>query len=181
MYNIIKQYAYILEGEIMIELKNQLIELLSENARYSYEQLASITGASVEQVKDAVLSLEQDGIIVKYSAIINNEAMDELGSKVQALIEVKVAPQKLKGFDNYAEELYSFKEVQSLYLMSGTFDLAIFVEGKKITDIAKFVSEKLSIIDGISSVQTHFILKKYKIEGHITKKSDEHMRQMVQA
>ena len=144
----------------MIELKNQLIELLGENARYSYEQLASITGASVEQVKDAVLSLEQDGIIVKYSAIINNEAMDELGSKVQALIEVKVAPQKLKGFDNYAEELYSFKEVQSLYLMSGTFDLAIFVEGKKITDIAKFVSEKLSIIDGISSVQTHFILKK---------------------
>lgn len=165
----------------MLQLKNQLIDLLSENAKYTYAQLASITGASEAQVQDAVCQLEKDGIIVKYSAIINNEAMDDLGAKVQALIEVKVAPQKLKGFDDYAEQLYSFKEVQSLYLMSGTFDLAIFVEGKKITDIAKFVSEKLSIIDGISSVQTHFILKKYKIEGHVTKRDDEHKRQMVQA
>ncbi len=164
----------------MIDLERQLIELLGENARYTFSQLASITGASEDDVKKAVAKLEKDGVIVKYSAIINTEAMEEQDKKVQALIEVKVAPQKLKGFDSYAEEIYSFKEVKSLYLMSGGFDLAIFVEGKSITDIAKFVSEKLSIIDGIASVQTHFILKKYKIEGHVAHNGDER-RQVVQA
>ena len=164
----------------MLNLEKQLIELLGENARYTFAQLSAITGVSEEEVKKAVEKLEEDGVIVKYSAIINTEAMEESDKKVQALIEVKVAPQKLKGFDSYAEEIYSFKEVQSLYLMSGGFDLAVFVEGRSITDIAKFVSEKLSIIDGIASVQTHFILKKYKIEGHVAHNSDER-RQMVQA
>ena len=164
----------------MLKLEKELIALLGENARYTFSQLSAITGVSEEEVKKAVNKLETDGVIVKYSAIINTEAMEESDKKVQALIEVKVAPQKLKGFDSYAEEIYSFKEVQSLYLMSGGFDLAVFVEGKNITDIAKFVSEKLSIIDGIASVQTHFILKKYKIEGHIAHKGDER-RQVVQA
>ena len=164
-----------------MDLKSQLIELLSENARYSFSQLAQITGASEKDVEKAVFELEKQGVIAKYSAIINTEAMGEENKKVQALIEVKVAPQKLKGFDSYAEEIYTFKEVQSLYLMSGGFDLAIFVEGKNITDIAKFVSEKLSVIDGIASVQTHFILKKYKIEGHITQPNKEHERQIIQA
>ena len=140
-----------------------------------------MTGACESEVEKAVLELEKQGVIAKYSAIINTEAMGEEYRKVQALIEVKVAPQKLKGFDSYAEEIYTFKEVQSLYLMSGGFDLAIFVEGKNITDIAKFVSEKLSVIDGIASVQTHFILKKYKIEGHITQPTKEHERQIIQA
>ena len=165
----------------MEKLKSQLIKLLSENARYSLDQLADMTGVEKDNVKKAVESLEKDGIIVKYSAIINTENMSDADRKVQALIEVKVAPQKLKGFDSYAEEIYSFEEVQSLYLMSGGFDLAVFVEGKAITDIAKFVSEKLSIIDGITSVQTHFILKKYKIEGQVTKQSEDNRRQIVQA
>lgn len=165
----------------MNNLKNQLLELLSDNARYTYSQLSALTGASEKQVESAVVELENQGVITKYSAIINTEAMDEANRNVQALIEVKVAPQKLKGFDSYAEEIYTFKEVQSLYLMSGGFDLAIFVEGKNITDIAKFVSEKLSVIDGIASVQTHFILKKYKIEGHITQKNKESERQIIQA
>lgn len=164
-----------------MDLKNQLLELLSENARYTFSQLAQITGLSESEVEKTVLELEKQGVIAKYSAIINTEAMGEANKKVQALIEVKVAPQKLKGFDSYAEEIYTFKEVQSLYLMSGGFDLAIFVEGKNITDIARFVSEKLSVIDGIASVQTHFILKKYKIEGHITQPTKEHERQIIQA
>ena len=163
----------------MDNLKNSLLELLTENARYSFNQLSAITGADEEQVKLAVKELEDDGVIVKYSAILNAEALPK--KKVQALIEVKVAPQKLKGFDSYAEEIYSFKEVSSLYLMSGVFDLAVFVEGKDISDIAKFVAERLSVIDGITSVQTHFILKRYKIEGQITKVSEERERQLVQA
>ncbi len=164
-----------------MNLKSKLVELLSENARYTFSQLALMTGVGESEVEKAVLELEKQGVIAKYSAIINTEAMGEEYRKVQALIEVKVAPQKLKGFDSYAEEIYTFKEVQSLYLMSGGFDLAIFVEGKNITDIAKFVSEKLSVIDGIASVQTHFILKKYKIEGHITQPTKEHERQIIQA
>ncbi len=163
----------------MDNLKNSLLELLTENARYSFNQLSAITGADEEQVKLAVKELEDDGVIVKYSAILNAEALPK--KKVQALIEVKVAPQKLKGFDSYAEEIYSFKEVSSLYLMSGVFDLAVFVEGKDISDIAKFVAERLSVIDGITSVQTHFILKRYKIEGQITKPQDEIQRQLIQA
>lgn len=163
----------------MDKLKSQIIKLLSENARYTFSQLAVMTGCEEEQVKTAVAQLESDGVIVKYSAIINTEALKE-NKKVNALIEVKVAPQKLRGFDSYAEELYNFSEVKSLYLMSGVFDLAVFVEGESITDIAKFVSEKLSIIDGITSVQTHFILKRYKIEGHVTKQQQE-TRQIIQA
>ena len=115
-----------------MELKNKLIELLSENARYTFTQLAQITGSDEKTVENAVLELEKQGVIAKYSAIINTEAMGEKYQKVQALIEVKVAPQKLKGFDAYAEDLYQFCEVTSLYLMSGAFDLAIFIEGKKI-------------------------------------------------
>ena len=165
----------------MNQFKKNLIKLLSENARYTFGQLSAMTGKDEKDVISAVSELEKDGVIVKYSAIINTDAMGEEHKKVQAEIEVKVAPQKLKGFDSYAEEIYSFPEVQSLYLMSGGFDLAIFVEGDSITDIAKFVSEKLSVIDGIVSVQTHFILKKYKIEGQVTKPSEEVKRQIIQA
>jgi len=164
----------------MEKLKKELIALLGENARYSFKQLADMTGVTEEQAKSAVKELEKDGVIVKYSAIINSEAIEDY-NKVQALIEVKVAPQKLRGFDAYADDLCSFKEVQSLYLMSGGFDLAVFVEGSAITDIAKFVSEKLSFIDGVVSVQTHFILKKYKLEGHVTKPLEETRRQIIQA
>ena len=165
----------------MQKLKMDLLKLLGENARYTYKQLAAMTDKTEAEVEACVKELEADGVIVKYAAILNTEAMSEVNRKVQALIEVKVAPQKLKGFDSYAEEIYNFAEVQSLYLMSGAFDLAIFVEGDAITDIAKFVAEKLSVIDGITSVQTHFILKKYKIEGHVTKPSEEIKRQIIQA
>lgn len=163
----------------MEKIKERLIELLTENARYTVSQLSAVTGADADMVERAMKELENDGVIVKYSAIINNEKLPQ--KKVQALIEVKVSPQKLKGFDSYAEEIYSFKEVSSLYLMSGVFDLAVFVEGKDISDIAKFVAERLSVIDGITSVQTHFILKRYKIEGQITKISEERERQIIQA
>lgn len=162
----------------MEKIKNQLIKFLTENARYSYSQLAAMAGTDESTVIRAVKELEKDGVIVKYAAILNAEALTE--KKVNALIEVKVAPQQLKGFDSCAEEIYNFKEVQSLYLMSGGFDLAVFVEGENIAEIATFVSEKLSVIEGITSVQTHFILKKYKIEGQATKPTEER-RQIIQA
>ena len=160
----------------MNKLKNSLIKLLSDNARYSFSQLASMTGEKEEMVKKAIEEMEEDGTIVKYALIVNAEKLPE--EKVEALIEIKVVPQKLKGFDAIADEICKFKEVKSLYLMSGGFDLAVFVEGKSITDVSKTVSEKLAVIDGVLGVQTHFILKKYKIEGQVTKK-EEDIRQII--
>ena len=163
----------------MENVKNGVIKLLSENARYTFKQMADMLSVSENDVKACVEDLEKKGAIVKYSAIFNNEILQN--KAVQALIEVKVAPQKLNGFDAYAEQLYQFSEVQSLYLMSGGFDLAVFVEGKDIADIAKFVSEKLSVIEGVVGVQTHFILKRYKIEGQIATTSNKNERQMFHA
>lgn len=163
----------------MEKIKSDIIKLLGENARYTYSQMANILGTTSDEVESVVKALEKDGVIVKYAAVINTEAVES--KKTQALIEVKVAPQTLKGFDSYAEEIYTFPEVVSLYLMSGGFDLAVFVEGEGITDIAKFIAEKLSVIDGIVSVQTHFILKKYKIEGQVTRPTEECKRQIIQA
>ncbi len=163
----------------MKNLKKELISLLVENARYTAKELSAILSADESAVEKAITELESEGIIVKYSAIVNTEAMDN--TKVQALIEVKVAPQKLNGFDSYAEEIYNFSEVQSLYLMSGGFDLAVFVEGNTLGDVSKFIAEKLSVIEGITSVQTHFILKKYKIEGQVTRRQEESKRQIIHA
>lgn len=163
----------------MNNLKTELLQLLSENARYTVSELAVMLGANEDDIKSAISQMEKDGVIVKYTTIVNTEALEN--KKVQALIEVKVAPQQLKGFDSCAEEIYNFPEVISLYLMSGGFDLAVFIEGKDITEIARFVAEKLSVLEGIIGVQTHFILKKYKIEGHITKPSEEIKRQIIGA
>ncbi|MBO4252269.1 MAG: Lrp/AsnC family transcriptional regulator [Clostridia bacterium] len=163
----------------MTDLVKNVLKLLGENARYSYAEMADILGATENEVKGAVAELERSKTIVKYAAILNTEVLPE--KSVQALIEVKVAPQKLKGFESCAEEIYNFSEVQSLYLMSGGFDLAVFVEGKDIGAIAQFVAEKLSVLDGIVGVATHFILKKYKIEGQITKPVTANRREIIQA
>lgn len=163
----------------MDKLKNSLIKLLSENARYSDADLAVMLGVTEKEVKLAISEMEKEGAIVKYTAILDTEKIQK--HVVQALIEVKVAPQKLKGFDSCAEEINNFEEVRSLYLMSGGFDLAVFVDGESLSDIAKFVAEKLSIIDGIVGCQTHFILKKYKIEGVVTSVSEQSRRELIQA
>lgn len=160
-------------------LCEKVLELLCENARYSFAEMADILGESELNVKKAVEELEKNKAVVKYAAILNTDIMSE--KKVQALIEVKVAPQKLKGFESCAEEICNFAEVQSLYLMSGGFDLAVFVEGNDIGAIAKFVAERLSVLDGIVSVATHFILKKYKIEGQITRPEEANKRELFQA
>ena len=163
----------------MTDLQSEIVKLLKENARYTNKDIANILGVKEEEIETAVKEMENSGFIVKYATIFNGEMIKE--DKVQALIEVKVALQKLKSFNEYAEELYNFDEVKSMYLMSGGFDLAVFVEGKDISEIAEFISEKLSVIDGITSVQTHFILKKYKIEGQITKPSKDGEREILQA
>ena len=163
----------------MTDFLKRVLKLLGENARYSFAEMADILGVDERSVKDAVLELERSKTIVKYAAILNTEVLPE--KTVQALIEVKVAPQKLKGFESCAEEICNFPEVQSLYLMRGGFDLAVFVEEKDIGAIAKFVAERLSVLDGIVGVATHFILKKYKIEGQSTRPALDSRREIIQA
>ena len=107
--------------------------------------------------------MEKSGVIAKYTVLVNEDKLGDDG--VQALIEVKVSPQFSHGFDSIAEDIYQFDEVKSVYLMSGAYDLAVFIEGKTLREVAGFVSEKLSVMDKVLSTATHFILKKYKSEG----------------
>ncbi|PWM75268.1 MAG: AsnC family transcriptional regulator [Bacillota bacterium] len=162
----------------MKKLQEKLIKLLKDDARYTAEELAAMLGESAETVSMEIAAMENAGIIVKYTAITDSEKITS--DLVEALIEVRVTPKKLKGFDAIAEEIDRFQEVRSLYLMSGGYDIAVFVEGKTLADVARFVSEKLSGLEGVLSTATHFILKKYKIEGQITYKTDTG-RQLIHA
>lgn len=157
-----------------MDLKNKILNILSNDSRYTAEKIAIMLNISVEEVKSTITELEKSGAIVKYSVIINKEKTE--GDFVEALIEVKVTPQRNRGFNAIAEEVYKFSEVKSLYLMSGGFDLAVFVEGRSLKDVAMFVSEKLSMIENIVGTSTHFILKKYKTEGVVTEDTEDTKR-----
>ena len=154
----------------MTALEKDVLALLQEDARYSAEKIGAMLSVSPATVKKTVRDLEARGIIVKYSAITNAEKVDD--TIVEALIEVKVSPKKKEGFDGIAEQIASFDEVKSVYLMSGAYDLAVTVEAKNLLQVSRFVSEKISTFDGVISTATHFILKKYKIEGICTAEED---------
>ncbi len=158
----------------MKSVKSKVLDILCSDSRYTAAKIAVMLGIGEEQVKKIIGELEKEGVIVKYSAILNSEKIEE--DSVEALIEVKVTPQRGRGFDSIAEEIYKFPEVKSLYLMSGGFDLAVFVTGKSLKEVAMFVSEKLSMAENVISTATHFILKKYKIEGIITEESEGNNR-----
>ena len=162
----------------MKKLEADILKILEEDCRYSPSKIAVMLDTSEAEVSAAIKNMEESGVIVKYTAIVNGEALSE--EIVQALIEVRVTPQKVNGFDAIAEEIYRFDEVQSLYLMSGGYDLAVFIEGRSLRDVSRFVAERLSTIDGILSTATHFILKKYKIEGTIADRPDDSLRLSVQ-
>lgn len=147
----------------MEQLKVKILKVLGEDSRYTADKIATMLGEKTEAVKKAVSEMEHDGTIVKYSLLINDQKAGK--DTVEALIEVKVSPMHTKGFDSIAEDISQFDEVKSLYLMSGAYDLAVFIEGKTLKEVASFVSEKLSVMDKVLSTATHFILKKYKLDG----------------
>lgn len=151
--------------------EKDILAILQADSRVSAERLASMLGISAEQAKEEVKKLEDKGVIVKYTAIVNDAAVDD--TTVEALIEVKVTPQRGAGFDAIAQEIAEHEEVKNLYLMSGGYDLAVIVEGKSLKSVSRFVSERISTYDTVLSTATHFILKKYKVEGALIKKSDE--------
>ena len=162
----------------MEKLKSDLIALLQEDSRYSPAKLATMLGTSEGDIRRALSEMERDGLIVKYSAVINAE---KTGVEfVHALIEVRVTPQQSSGFDAIARQIYNFDNVKSVYLMSGGYDLAVMIEGKTLREVAMFVSERLSTIDGVISTATHFLLKKYKTEGVVLEPNEPVKRIAVQ-
>ena len=158
-------------------MKAKILNLLTEDARMSLAEIAKRVGATPEEVKTAILSLEDEGVIRGYKVILNES---DLGiSKVRPLIEVKVTPRRDGGFDQVAQRIARYPEVTDLYLISGGFDLLLMVEGDSLQDIASFVSAKLSTIDGVISTSTGFMLKKYKESGRIMQNDEEYERLKV--
>lgn len=149
----------------MTIFEQKLIQLLKEDSRYTHETLAKMLNVPVSQITETVEKLENMGVIVKYTTIINTEKTGE--EYIDALIEVKVTPQARSGYDAIAEDIYRFPEVKAVYLVSGAYDLAITLESKTARDVSLFVSERLSTIDSVIGTTTHFIMKQYKESGVI--------------
>lgn len=163
----------------MTVLERDILAILTEDARINAKKLAAMLSVEEEQVKTCIAEMEKSGLLVKYTAIVNSEKAED--APVEALIEVKVTPKKKEGFDGIAKQIATFPEVKAVYLMSGAYDLAVFLEDKTLQQVARFVSERISTFDGVLSTATHFILKKYKIEGALTEKEDADLRLSIQA
>ena len=144
---------------------NELLKLLENDARLSPEALALMLDKEVGDIKTIIEDYENAGVILGYQTIIDWDKTDR--EYVSALIEIKIAPQKDRGFDHMAERIYNYPEVQSLYLMSGGFDLAVIIEGRTMKEVAYFVARKLATLDDVVSTATHFVLRKYKDKGVI--------------
>ncbi|MCG0314364.1 MAG: Lrp/AsnC family transcriptional regulator [Calditerricola sp.] len=159
------------------EKTRELLRLLEANCRRSPEALAVLLDVSVDDVNKALRRLEEQGIIVKYSALVNWDKVQE--DRVTAMIDVKVTPKRDVGFDEVARRISQFPEVKALYLMSGAYDLSVIVEGRSMKEIAAFVSEKLATLDSVISTTTHFMLKTYKHDGVIFDERRDDRRMVV--
>ena len=160
---------------------NEILDLLRQNARLSAEDIAAMTKKTVAEVQDIIKKLEDDGVILKYAAIVNPEKDKVAKDKVVAEIQIQVQPQREHGFDALADRIYRFPQVKSLYLMSGGYDLKVLIEGDNLKDVALFVSEKLSTLEGVRSTKTNFVLKTYKENDIVYVEDERDRREGVQA
>ena len=142
---------------------DKILKMLEDDATLTPEQIALMCEKEVGEIRDLIKKYEADGVILGYKTIIDWDKTDR--EYVSALIELKVLPQRDRGFDKVAEKIYNYPEVQSVYLMSGSFDLAVFIEGKTMREVAYFVAQKLAPLEYIQATATHFILRKYKAKG----------------
>lgn len=147
----------------MESIQMQLLEIMQEDCRISLEKMAVMTGVSLSQVAAAIEDMEKRRVILRYAPVINWDRTDK--ERVEAMIEVRVTPQRDMGFDAVAKRIYKFEEVKSVYLMSGAYDLLLLVEAHTLKELAFFVSEKLSTIETVTGTATHFVLKRYKSDG----------------
>jgi DNA-binding Lrp family transcriptional regulator len=156
---------------------DELLRLLKKNALESPKNLAKMLGTTEKIVKERITDYENRGIIRGYQAIVNEDQLNL--DSVRAVIEVKITPERDGGFDRIAARLSKFPEVKSLFLMSGTYDLLVFVSGRSLREVAGFVSEKLASLDGVLSTSTHFMLKTYKDQGVLMETENEDERLQV--
>lgn len=158
-------------------LKEKILRAIAKDSKIAAEELAIRLGCTKEELITAIAEMEADKVICGYPTLIDWDKVSE--EKVTALIELKVTPQRGQGFDKIAERIYKFDEVESVYLMSGGFDLTVIIRGKSMKEVSRFVFEKLAPMESIQSTATHFVLKKYKDQGLIMQfESDDERIQM---
>lgn len=155
----------------------ELLELLEKNARLTTEELAAILRRSEYEVERDIKKLERDKILLSYNALINWEKFGD--NSVTAVIEINLTPQREVGFDAIAERIYRFDEVRTVYLMSGSFDLLVIIEGKSLKEVANFVATRLSTIEGVTQTRSHFMLKAYKKDGIIIENEEQDRRLVI--
>ncbi len=163
----------------MMKNDDKILALLDQDARLTAAQIADMVDMSADEVAQRIRDLEKDNTIIGYKTLIDWEKTDK--EFVTALIEVKTTPQKGMGFDEIARQIYSHHQVESVYLMSGSFDLTVIISGKSLKDVARFVSEQLAPMENVLSTGTHFILKKYKEQGVEFEPSARDEREVLQA
>ena len=158
-------------------MREELLQLIEKNSKLGINEIAVLLGKDEIDVANEISKLESEGVICGYHTLINWDKTSI--EKVTALIEVKVTPQRGQGFDKIAERIYNYPEVNSVYLISGGFDLLVTIEERSLKEIANFVSDKLSTLDTVLSTATHFILKKYKDHGTVFDKKSTDEREVV--
>lgn len=141
-------------------MKSEIIKLLSENARYTYDQIAKMLGTTAAAVEEEIKALEKEGVIKGYKTIVDIEKCED--APVSAMVELNVIPKADLGFEEVAQRVAGYPQVESVYLMSGGYDLNVVVKGKSLHDIARFVAKELATIDSVTSTATHFVMRRYK-------------------
>ena len=159
-------------------MRDKILKNLAKNARLSTKDLAAMLDATPEEIQQAIKEMEDEGIICGYPTLINwDKTSDE---RVTAVIEVKTAPERGRGFDKIAARIYQFDEVKDVYLMSGNFDFTVTIDGSSMKEVAQFVTQKLAPMESIVSCATYFVLKKYKQHGvPLEKLKDIDERQLI--
>ena len=152
-----------------------ILELLEKEARLTPEEIAIMTQKDQGDIKKAIEEYEKNGVIVGYKTLIDWDKTEK--EYISAIIELKVTPQRDRGFEKIAEKIYNYPEVKSLYLMSGAYDFQVIIEGKTLREVAQFVSTRLAPIDAVISTATHFVLKKYKDNGIVFDKPEKDERE----
>lgn len=158
-------------------MEEKILKLLEENCKMDLAQIAVMLDCEEQRVAEAIERMENEGIIVGYTAMINWDKTEV--NEVTALIELRVTPQRGEGFDKVAERIYKYPQVKSLYLMSGGFDLMVIIEGKTMTEVALFVAETLAPMEHVLSTATHFVLKRYKSQGVLFENNEIDDRQVI--
>lgn len=156
---------------------SKLLRLLEADCTLTHEQLASMAGMTVDEVRKEIKQYEDDKVILGYKAIVDWDRTQR--ESVTALIEVKVTPQRGDGFDRVAERIYQYDEVESVYLMSGAFDLTVIISGRTLKEVAQFVGERLSTLEDVTGTATHFILRKYKEKHLIFERQEQQEKEWI--